>query len=282
MYGGKRIERSTVPRKLHPFTGLFHCAECGSKMAIVGASRRGDRILACSEASSRSIACQHRKTYGLARLTALATEKMHGHLTDPDFVNERANERAKKLASFERAANSNREEAQRELDRVDLRIKKHMRLVEDDDSDDVPQEMVDRMRELRAEYRSLKQRVASLDAQLSGATMHPNAQKALAKDVETLHKMLRDNPDDPLCRMALGNLIERVAVHPTERNRPYDVSLFARHAAYVGELPLFPEHQTKKSAKNQGLTRIGKCNAIVPSLHLPQPPIFLGRWKEAA
>jgi hypothetical protein len=155
-----------------------------------------------------------------------------------------------------------------------------MRLIEDDDGEDVPQDMRDRMRELRAEHKGLKQRLETLDAQCSGATMHPNAQKALARDVDTLHKMLRDNPDDPACRMALGNLIERAAVHPTGNSQPYDVSLFARHAAYVGDLPLFPEYEVKKSAKHQRLGRINSDNAIVPSLSISERPILLGRWRE--
>ena len=110
--------------------------------------------------------------------------------------------------------------------------------------------------------------------------MHPNALKALARDVDTLNQMLRDSPDNPACRMALGNLIERVAVHPTGNGEPYDVSLFARHAAYVGELPLFPEYETKNSATNQRLARINIGNAIVPSLPISQL-VFLGRWREA-
>jgi site-specific DNA recombinase len=279
-FGGRQIERATVARKLHPFAGLFHCADCGSKMIIAGSGRNGDRSIACSEAWWRSTTCKHRKSYSLARLTKHATERMHEHLTDPEFMKERASERAKQLASFEREANSSRETTQRELDRVDLRIKKLMRLIEDDDGDDVPQDLMDRNRELRAEHKGLTQRLAALDAQCSGATMHPNAQKALARDVDTLHKMLKENPDDPACRMALGNLIERVAVHPTGNGQPYDVSLFARHAAYVGELPLFPEYEAKNSAKNQRLARSNTGNAIVPSLPISQRPVLLGRWRE--
>jgi site-specific DNA recombinase len=264
-FGNRQIERATVVRKLHPFMGLFRCAECASKMIITGSARKGvDRSIACSEAWWRST-CKHRKSYSLARLTAHAIEKMHEHLTDPEFVKERASERAKMLADFEREASNDRDITQRELDRVDLRIKKIIRLTEDDDGDDVPQEARDRMKELRVEQRGLKQRLEMLDTKITGVTPHPSAVKALARDVDTLHKMLKDDPDDPACRMALGNLIERVHVHPTGHNRPYDVSLFARHAAYVGELPLFPEYEAKKLARNHTLSRINTGNAIVPS-----------------
>ena len=265
IFGGKQIERSTVVRKLHPFTGLFRCAECGSKMIIAGSGRNGDRAIACSEAWWRSSTCKHRKSYSLARLTAHSIDKMHEHLTDPEFVKERASERAKMLASLEREATGERATTQRELDRVDLRIKKLIRLTEDDDSDDVPQEARERMKELRAEKRGLEQRLMMLDSKITGAVPHPNAVKALARDVDTLHNMLRDNPDDPACRMALGNLIERALVHPTGHNQPYDVSLFARHAAYVGELPLFPEYKARNSMENQSVARINTVKAIVPS-----------------
>lgn len=281
-FGGRQIERATVERKSHPFAGLFCCAECGSKMIIVGSGRGGDRSIACSEAWWRGTSCKHRKSYSLKRLTAHSADQMHAHLTDPDFVKARAAERAKELARYEREAGTERVTAQRELDRVDLRIKKLVRLTEDDESDDVPQEVVDRLKELRVEQRGLKQRLEMLSGKANVATLHPNAIKALARDVDTLHAMLQDNPDDPACRMALGNLIERVQVHPTGLNQPYDVSLFARHAAYVGELPLFPEYTAKNKAKHQGLARINNVNAIVPSLPLLKPPIYLGRWKEAA
>lgn len=250
-------------------------------MIICGSGRKDDRLMACSSAFQKST-CPHRKSYSLARLTKHATEKMHAHLTDPDFVNERAKERAKELARLERDASTERNDTQRELDRVQLKIRKLTRLIEDDESEDVSQENIDRHRELRGEERALKQRLTLLDAQTDGTTPHPSAVKALARDVDTLHEMLADDPDNPACRIALGNLIESVAVHPTGHNKPYDVSIYARHAAYVGDLPLFPEYVAKNSSQNQTLARINNVNAIVPSLTILRPPIFLGRWQEAA
>jgi site-specific DNA recombinase len=260
----KEKDRSTITRRLHPFAGLFRCAECGSKMIICGSIRGGDRSVACSTAWWRQT-CPHRKSYSLARLTKHATDKMHEHLTDPEFVKERAKERAKELARLEREAGSERDTTQRELDRVELKIKKLIRLTEDDASEDVPQEARDRMKELRVAQRGLKQRLTLLDAKVTGVVPHPNKVKALARDVDTLHEMLRDDPDNPACRIALGNLIERALVHPTGYNQPYDVSLLARHAAYVGELPLFPEYVAKNSLENQAIARIKAVNAVVPS-----------------
>jgi site-specific DNA recombinase len=259
-HGVKRteVERATVSRLMHPFMGLFRCAECGGKMITCGRGReKGDRYLSCSAAHWRR-QCSHSKSYSLIRLSKLASEKMHAHLTDPDFVNERAKERAKELARLEREANTERDTAQREKDRVDLKIRKLVRLAEDDESDDVPQEVRDRLKELRIEQRGLDQRLMLLDAKTSGAILHPSTIRALSKDVDTLHAMLKDNPDDPACRIALGNLIERVLVHPTAANQPYDVSLYARHAAYSGTLPLFPH-------ENHGITRSNRGNAVVPS-----------------
>ena len=61
----------------------------------------------------------------------------------------------------------------------------------------------------------LQQRLTLLDARATAVVPRPNAVRALARDVDTLHEMLKDNPDSPECRIALGNLIERVLVHPT-------------------------------------------------------------------
>lgn len=279
--GKKEIERATIARLMHPFAGLFRCAECGTKMIICGSGRGGDRHIACSAAWWKST-CLHRRGYSLARLSKLATEKMHAHLTDPEFVKERAKERVKELARLEREESVDRDDARRELDRVDLRIKKLIRLTEDDEGDDVPQEVLDRLKALRVEQRGLQQRLTLLEAKTSGATLHPSAIKALSRDVDTLYAMLQSRPDDPACRIALGNLIERVLVHPTEIKQPYDVSLYARHAAYVGDLPLFTEYEVKKANENQSVTCINSVNATVASLTVLKPPIFLGRWREVA
>ena len=263
-FGNKQVERATVARRLHPFAGLFRCAECGGKMIICGSARKGDRAIACSAAWWRST-CSHGKSYSLARLTKLATDKMHEHLTNPEFVKERAMERAKELARMEREASAERDKTQRDLDRVELKIKKLIRLTLDDESEDIPQEAQDELKALRVEKRGLEQRLNMLDAKSDGTIPHPSAVKALARDVDTLHEMLRDNPDDPACRLALGNLVERVMVHPTGFNQPYEVTVLARHAAYVGDLPLFPEYQRKNMAGNQPVARINPDNAAVPS-----------------
>lgn len=279
VYGKKGgTERPTAARRLHPFAGLFRCAECGGKMIISGSGRNGDRSMACSAAWWKK-SCSHGKSYSLTRLTKLATEKMHAHLTDPEFVKERAKEREKELARLGREANGERDAAQRELDRVDLRIKKIVRLIEDDEADDVPAEVQARYKELRVEQRGLQQRLALLSAS-DHTPLLPGAVKALAKSVDTLHTMLIDNPDDPACRIALGNLIERALVHPAGFNQPYDVSLYARHAAYEGTLPLFPNVTENNSIRKQSLNRINIGNAIVPSLPISERPILLGRWRE--
>jgi len=281
IYGGKRgTDRGTTARRLHPFAGLFRCSQCGGKMIICGSTRTGDRSIACS-AAWWSKSCSHGKSYSLTRLTKHATEKMHAHLTDPDFVKERAKEREKELARLDREVNGERAAAQRELDRVDLRMKKIVRLIEDDEGDDVPPEVQARYKELRVEQRGLQQRLALLDA-ASHTPLLPSAVKALARDVDTLHTMLLDTPDDPACRMALGNLIERVVVHPTGYKEAYDVSLYARHAAYSGALPLFPHARDINPVRKQALARTDIDHAMVPSLSISDRPILLGRWREDA
>lgn len=275
IYGHKQVERATVARVQHPFMGLFHCAECGGKMIICGRGReKDDRYIICAAAHWKN-QCSHGKSYSLLRLSALATDKMHAHLTDPNFVNEGARERARELARLQRETSSDIDSAQRELDRVDVRIRKIIRLIESDDSEDVPQDVQDRYKELRIEKRGLEQRIALLGAEHTTPQLLESSIKALARDVEILHEMLRDNAGDPACRIALGNLLQRVVVHPTAANQPYDVSLYARHAAYSGTIPLFPH-------ENHGVIRSNRVHAVVPSLSQFEQPVLIGRWREAA
>jgi hypothetical protein len=273
-YGVKKADRPTISRVSHPFLGLFRCAECGGKMIICGKGREpGDRYITCSASHWRR-QCPHSKSYSLLRLSNHAGKRMHAHLTDPDFVNERAAERGKELARMEREASGERVVKQRELDRVNLRIRKLTKLTLDDESEDIPQDIQDEHRELRIQQRGLQQRLALIDAAKPQAPLLASAVKALARDVETLHAMLQKNPNDPACRIALHNLVERVVVYPTGHNEPYDVGVFARHAVYSGAIPIFPH-------ENQGLIRSNSGNAIVPSLS-QSVPVLLGRWREAA
>jgi site-specific DNA recombinase len=293
-FGKRHVERATVHRFNHPFMGLFRCADCGGKMIICGRGKnKDDRRIVCAASHWRR-QCSHSKSYSLLRLSKLASERMHGHLTDPDFVNERARERAKHLDRMVKEFGSERDTAQKELDRVELRIRKLTKLALDDDSDDIPQDVQDEHKRLRVEQRGLKQRIGLLDAETKTPPLLGSAIKALSRDVETLHTMLKDSPNDPACRMALGNLIERVVVHPTGSNLPYDVSLYARHAAYSGTLPLFPHENHGLIRANSGnailpslseLDLRGRTNsgdAVVPSLSEFAQPILLGRWREAA
>lgn len=85
-------------------------------------------------------------------------------------------------------------------------------------------------------------------------TLHPNVIKAFGKNIETLHAKLKRNPDDEDCRMAFGNIIDSIIVHPTERGQPYDISLYARLSAIMG-VDLFPiARSTKEIVAREGLS----------------------------
>jgi hypothetical protein len=248
---------------------------CGERMIISASDRHGKKGMTCSAAWNKQ-SCEHRKTYNLERLTDLTISRMHAHLTDPEFVKERAVTKAKELARLQREKNSEREIAQRDKDRIDLKIRKLVLLAEDDENDDMS-EVRERLKELRIMQRGLAQRLAMLAAETNVMPL-PSAIQGLGRNVDLLHKRLRSNPDDPECRIALNNLLESVVVHPTDYKKPYDVSVYARHAAYVGDLPLFPE---KTSTKSEDYSyRYRQTRGI--TLDSIRTPVLLGRWREAA
>jgi hypothetical protein len=58
--------------------------------------------------------------------------------------------------------------------------------------------------------------------------------------------------------MAFGNIIDSIIVHPTGNAKPYDISLYARLSAVMGEFNLFPTPRSNEEiVAAEGLPRIG-------------------------
>jgi hypothetical protein len=127
-----------------------------------------------------------------------------------------------------------------------------------DDEDDVPRELLASLKAKEIERRGLEERIRLLGAESNVTTLHPNVIKAFGKNIETLYEKLKRNPDDPECRMAFGNIIDSIIVHRTENAKPYDISLFARLSAVMGEFDLFPTPRSNEEiVEAEGLPRIG-------------------------
>jgi site-specific DNA recombinase len=242
-YASGQVQRAVVPRKKHLLAGLLRCAECNGGLVNVARDRNGLTRVACS-IGHRGGACKHAKSYDLAKLTTESIFRMHKQLTDPDFLKEKAREKSLHLARKEKEDRGDRKTVQRDYDRVGIKIKQLVRALGEDDGDEMPKEIRAALKMAEIERRGLEEMLRQLGAEDNVTVLHPRTATAFIGDVETLHAMLQRNQNDPRGRVAFANLIDRILVHPTTYDAPYEISLYARKSA-VGT-NLFPRPRTTK------------------------------------
>jgi site-specific DNA recombinase len=270
--GSGQVQRAVVPRMQHLLAGLLRCAECGGSMCIVARSRDGARRVECS-AAYNSQSCKHEKTYNLDKLTTAAVYRMHKHLTDPEFLKEKAKGKLLETARLNKEKSGEREAAQKQFDRLDIQIKKLVRVMDDDDGDEIPKELLASLKAKEIERKGLEERLRVLGAASNVVAMPANVIKAFGQSIETLHEMLKRNPHDAECRAAFGNVIDRILVHPTGFGEDYEISLYARLAAIQGGIDVFPKARSNEEIiAAEALPRGSIQSPMVHHRHHPDPP----------
>jgi site-specific DNA recombinase len=256
------VQRSVIPRKQHLLAGLLRCADCSGPMSVTASSRIGQRV-GCS-AAYNSGSCRHGKSYDLGKLTALAVDSMCSHLTDPEFIKEKAREKTLEFARIEKENSSARQAAVKQFDRLNIQIAKLVRAF--DDADDFPTELLASLKAKEIERKGLEERIRLLGSD-NVTALHPHVISAFGKNIETLHAKLKRNPNDPECRLAFGNIIDSIIVHPTGKAQPYDISLYARLSAVMG-IDLFPTPRSSKEiVAAEGLPRVSVPSGVMKRSH---------------
>lgn len=277
------VERAVVPRRQHLLAGLLRCGGCNGSMIVTCTDRSGLKRVTCADAHNGK-ACRHRKSYNLANLTSLAIENMLKELTNPEFLQERARAKAVEFARLEKENSGARHEAQKQYDRLDLQIKKLVRVLEEED--DMPKELLASLRAKEIERKGLEERIRLLGAESNVTVLHPHVITAFGKEIGTLQGLLKRNHDDPKCRIAFSNIIDSVIVHPTDNHAPYEISLYARLSAIMG-VDLFPTPRSNKEIiAAEGLRRVPTEADVIHQSRLnqnnPGGLVLLGRWRAAA
>ncbi|MCK1741384.1 recombinase family protein [Bradyrhizobium sp. 139] len=232
------VVKPVLGRKPQLLSGIVKCATCSGGMTIVSSARGGQ--IGCSNARYRGT-CDHTKLYDLGTITSEVIDKVDQELTNPEFLKARMKARALELAKAEREEGAERQAVQRQIDRLNVQI---ARLVDVLTEGDLPvPELKEKIKAKEAERVALKERQRLL-GDANNVTGFPSACMAeFGKSIETLIALLKRNPDDPHCRLAMGNLIDCVLVHPTPKKAPYDLSLYCRVSA-IGNLNLFPAQRS--------------------------------------
>lgn len=238
MIGKGASARAVIPRKPHLLSELLRCAECNGPMIINFSDRHGKKGICCSTAHKRQ-SCQHRKTYNLDKITSLAVEKMVEHLTDPARLKKQAEALIVEYQRLEKEHSTARQDAQKKLDRLNVQIAKLMRMVEQDESGDLPEEIQSSLKVKEIERRGLKERIRLLGAETNVRDLPTAVIQSFGKSIAKLADMIERDRDDPACRMALGNVVDSILVHPTDFGAPYDISIWGRVSAVMGRVNLF-------------------------------------------
>jgi site-specific DNA recombinase len=206
------------------------------------------------------------KTYNLDKLTTLAIDSMRTHLTDPEFIKEKARAKTVEFARLEKANSGARQVAVKQHDRLNSQIAKLVRMI--DEEDDMPKELLASLKAKEIERRGLEERIRLLSAESNVTALHPHTLKAFGKNIETLHAKLGRNSNDPEYRTAFGNILDCVLVHPTAYDAPYDISLYARLSAIMGgDLFAAPRSRSATVGVDTSSTSSGsapaQCHAIL-------------------
>lgn len=280
VHGGHHTARATLARKKTLLSGLLRCDACGGLMTVTASARNGQRV-SCSTATYRKT-CDHKKTYDLNTLTAAAVDHMHKNLTDPEFVKRRAKAAVEEFAKLSKRESEERKIAQKQLDRLNVQIRRLADAIAD--SDDMPiKELMKSIKDKEIERSQLEERIRILGVENNVTQLDSLTLASFGKKIDTLAAKLKKNPDDPDCRYAFQNIIDSIVVHPTAKGEAYEISLYARMSAVMGAVDLFPARRSAKEVV--AAERIGLGNTA--SSFRPQPQqakdlVFLGRFKLAA
>jgi site-specific DNA recombinase len=229
------VRRPVLARKEYLLSGLLKCGECQGAMTVTASSRVGQRI-ACSTATYRKT-CTHTKSYDLGRITSEAIKKADEELAHPDAFRERMKAKVLRRAQLTKEKNSERQEVQKALDRVNLSIARLVDAIAD--SDQPLGELKNKIASREIERVALVERQRLLGAADNVITLPDHAVTKYTKDVKTLVSVLRRDTDDPAGRLGFRNLIDCITVYPTPKGMPYDLGMYARLSGYGG-IDVFP------------------------------------------
>jgi hypothetical protein len=259
---GKVLKRYFVSNCGELLTGLLRCEACGGNMLVSGYTpSTGDRRIQCSSANGGG-ACDHRKSYNLAKITDGMIDFMGKHLLDPAGFGDYAEElRAQFKASGPRDGRA-LVAARNELAKREAQTR---RLVDAIANSDSPR-LVARLDEVEDEARRLAEQIRLLEAKVSDAKLKPKAVAAFCERVEDLVSRLKSGKPSEDERAALHGIFDSIVVHRCDEIGEWAITPYAKAAAMGGV----------SHADNGGFIFPN------PPSSLSRKPLCLGRWRKAA
>jgi DNA invertase Pin-like site-specific DNA recombinase len=251
-----KIYKKTIVR--HMLAGRLQCGECGGGMKIVWSSPGEKTRVGCTNARERGI-CGNKKSYDLEAIEATV---LHGikHNLDVEALTAFTEGAHKEWSARQRAARTDHDKVQRELNRVMEKIDRIVTAMTDPDMPLAP--LKEKLKTLELERAGLddKLRMIKADGGDNVVTLHPAMIKKFRTNLETMVAALADTKlseaEVAPFRVAFGNVFDRVVVHVTGKRKAVEVTPHARISAILG-VDIVPKMRTpEKLLEDQGVTNL--------------------------
>ena len=240
---GPRVSRIGDRDRL--LLGLLRCATCGGLMMVGQSNTDGTPRVVCSY-GARRMNCNHHKSYSLKLLTDKMLEDVKERLTDPKRLIAITRAYHERYAERQRSYRGERENVQKDLNRVTVAIDRTVTAIGMIDDDPV-EALVQRLKALRVEQASLKQRLELVEAKTNVVTLHPAAIDKFTTAVKEVHKALTSDLDEDEIapfHHAFRNIISSVVVHPTPKRASYKAEPILRISAITSGFEINPKSQS--------------------------------------
>lgn len=268
--------RQPWARKATLLMDLVRCESCGAKMVRCNRARNGSARIMCYEAR-RNGACDHTKTYDMARLEAAVLDGLHEQLAHPEALADFVAEYHKERTTLERAARREKNDVQGELADIEASM---MRLVTALEKGTLPEDMiVPKLQALEVRRAGLKERRRLAEDRTNVVELHPRAVEVYREAIATLHQHLQDGTLTPQATAAFRNLVERVVVKPTPKRAPYQFRLYGHLEALLG-IDLFPAMRTVSAIAAEAGSAVPLDSTSTPQIRAQRNSIRLGDWTE--
>ena len=215
-------KRQTTKRLL---TGLVKCGCCGGSMTIVNRNRyycsaKRERGICDSTVSIKAQNLEDRILVGLKEIL----------IGNEDLIKNFADTFKAEVTRLRRERGSRDRQVQKDLNKVDMSIKRCLTFITEGDGD--PGIVRDELRSLEARRRDLERALGASNKD-SSVEVHPNIGELYAKKVRELPALLADDTTRPQAMDIIRSLIDRVVVtEGVERGKP-DVLLVGGLAAIL-------------------------------------------------
>jgi site-specific DNA recombinase len=238
----------------HLLAGLLVCETCSGPMVVMQTTADDVRVR-CSAAHNRG-ACEHRKSYSMAKLDRAVLDGMKHRLTDTRALFELTKAYHSRFAARQKETRADGEKVQREVNRITVMIDRYISAIGESERPAI-KGIMEKLDRLEAERVSLEGRLALIDAESAGAgnvvSLHPAALETFRQNIEDIHAALTGGSKNGSFRAAFRNIFERFVVHPTGKRAGYEVTPYARLSAILG-VDLFPKgRSTEEMLAEQGI-----------------------------